>query len=284
MRNDKEYTYTITQKSKPSQAALISHSKTILVRASPDTPVERNFLMRLDKAVSLTGLARAEAKKMIAAGRVQVNGQIVRDTGLQVNPSEISIDGVASEVMEEVYIMLNKPAGVITATEDKKLPTVIDLLPKALQRRKIGPIGRLDRDVTGLVLLTTNGQMAHRLISPRWKAEKLYRVHCEGALGAADIEAFAAGLVLSDFTAQPARMEILSADPSGSVADVILTEGKFHQVKRMFSAIEHPLESLTRLRIGCIQLDETLALGEFRFLSDLEINGLLQLCNLDKKE
>ena len=147
--------------------------------------------MRLDKAVSLAGMTRTEAKKAIAAGRVRVNSQVARDPGQQVNLSEITIDGAASAAMEEIYIMMNKPAGVITATEDKRLPTVMDLLPETLRRRKIGPIGRLDRDVTGLVLLTTNGQMTHRLISPRWKAEKQYRALCEGCLDAQDIASFA---------------------------------------------------------------------------------------------
>ncbi len=236
--------------------------------------------MRLDKAVSLAGMTRTEAKKAIAAGRVRVNSQVARDPGQQVNLSEITIDGAASAAMEEIYIMMNKPAGVITATEDKRLPTVMDLLPETLRRRKIGPIGRLDRDVTGLVLLTTNGQMAHRLISPRWKAEKQYRALCEGCLDAQDIASFAAGIALSDFTAQPARMIILESGLESSLADVILTEGKFHQVKRMFAAIQHPLIQLKRLRIGCITLDTGLGSGEYRCLSLEEIASLREMCGL----
>jgi len=237
--------------------------------------------MRLDKALSLAGHTRSEAKKLISQGRVCVNGTPVRDPGLHVKPEEVLVDGRGIAAEEEIYLMIHKPAGVVTATEDKRLPTVVSLLPENLQRRKIGPVGRLDRDVTGLVLLTTNGQLAHRLISPKWKAEKVYRATCEGALDEGCVRAFAQGVELSDFTAQPAGMEILSCGET-SVADVTLTEGKFHQVKRMFIAIGHPLVKLERLRIGCVTLDPALAPGEFRRLNEDEVSGLLKLTELDK--
>lgn len=237
--------------------------------------------MRLDKALTLAGHTRSEAKKLIAQGRVSVRGAIVRDAGLHVAPEEVCIDGAAAGGETEIYIMINKPAGVITATEDKRLPTVVSLLAENLQRRKIGPVGRLDRDVTGLVILTTNGQMAHRLISPKWKAEKLYRAVCEGELTQKDVCAFAEGLELSDFTARPAQMHILSSGET-STADVILTEGKFHQVKRMFAAIGHPLIRLERRKIGCVELDPSLSHGEYRKLTQQEIDGLLRMCGLDQ--
>ena len=129
--------------------------------------------MRLDKAVALAGLTRSEARRAIAAGRVLVAGLPARDPAMQVDPSTVRLDGVSAPGPEELYLMLNKPAGVITATEDRRLTTVLDLIPEPLRRRGPGPVGRLDRDVTGLVLLTTDGQLAHRLISPKWKAEKL---------------------------------------------------------------------------------------------------------------
>lgn len=235
--------------------------------------------MRLDKALSLAGYSRTEAKGLIAKGRVQVSGAIARNPGLNVQPGEVMLDGAPIDAEVEVYLMIHKPAGVVTATEDKKLPTVVSLLPEQYQKRKIGPVGRLDRDVTGLVLLTTDGQLAHRLISPKWKAEKVYRAECEGPLDESHIQAFAAGIELSDFTAQPAGMEILSSGET-SVADVTLTEGKFHQVKRMFSAIGHPLVNLKRLRIGCVELDEGLAPGEFRKLTQEEITGLKRMSDL----
>lgn len=235
--------------------------------------------MRLDKLISMAGYSRSEAKQLISRGRVQLGGAAVRDSGMNAAPEDVLLDGRPLLVETELYLMLHKPAGVVTATEDKRLPTVVSLLPAELQRRKIGPVGRLDRDVTGLVLLTTDGQLAHRLISPRWKAEKLYRAECEGALDADDVAAFAAGLVLSDFTAQPARLDILSTGAS-SIADVTLTEGKFHQVKRMFAAVGHPLIRLERLRIGCVSLDPALASGQFRRLTPQEVEGLKRMTDL----
>ena len=237
-------------------------------------------MVRLDKAVALTGMTRTEARKAIAAGRVQVNGQAARDQGMQVEPRDVTVDGRPVEVPGEIYLMIHKPAGVVTATEDRALPTVSDLLPESVRRRGPGPVGRLDRDVTGLVLMTTNGQLAHRLISPKWKAEKVYRARCEGELTESDVEAFASGMALSDFVALPAKLEILSAGGGESLADVVLTEGKFHQVKRMFAAVGHPLIGLKRLRIGPIALDESLAPGEWRMLTAEEAAALLAQCGL----
>lgn len=237
--------------------------------------------MRLDKAVALAGLTRSEARRAIAAGRVCVDGRIVRDAAVQVSPSQVTVDGAAVSAPGEIYLMIHKPAGCVTATEDRALPTVADLLPEALRRRSPGPVGRLDRDVTGLVLMTTDGRLAHRLISPKRKAEKSYRARCEGRLSERDIEAFAAGMALSDFIAKPARLDILIAGPDESVADVILTEGKYHQVKRMFAAVGHPLIALERRRIGCVTLDPALAPGEYRPLTEEEIAGLMALCGLE---
>ena len=231
-------------------------------------------LLRLDKILSLAGITRTAARKIIAAGRVTVGDTVQRDPGFKTRIPDVRVDGELPGAETEIHLMLNKPAGVITATEDKKLPTVVDLLPEKYQNRKIGPIGRLDRDVTGLVILTTDGEMAHRLISPRHKAEKRYRAICEGSLTQADADAFAAGIELSDFTALPAKLEILSSGESESTADVILTEGKFHQVKRMFIAIGHPLKSLSRLQIGGVTLDPALKEGEFRPLTESEIQNL----------
>lgn len=235
--------------------------------------------MRLDRALTLAGYTRSEARERIAQGRVRVNGAVIRNTGVNVRLEDVLLDGAPLDAALEVYLMLNKPAGVVTATEDVRLPTVLSLLPERYRRRKLGPVGRLDRDVTGLVLLTTDGQLAHRLISPRWKAQKRYRALCEGRLDEDDVRAFAEGVALSDFVARPAGMEILCAGETSS-ADVTLTEGKFHQVKRMFSAIGHPLIALERLQIGCITLDPALASGEYRNLTDEEIGGLKGMTGL----
>ena len=237
--------------------------------------------MRLDKAAALNGMTRTEARRAITAGRVRVKGEVVRNGAAQVEPGDVTVDGAAVKAPGEVYIMVNKPAGVVTATEDRYLPTVADLLPEALRRRSPGPVGRLDRDVTGLVLMTTDGQLAHRLISPRWKAEKLYRARCEGRLGDEAVAAFAGGIRLSDFTARPARLQILSAGDGESLAEVALTEGRFHQVKRMFAAVGHPLIALERRRIGCVALDEALAPGDCRPLTEEEVRGLRALCGME---
>ena len=235
--------------------------------------------MRLDKAAALSGLTRTEARKAILSGRVKVKGESVRDAAMQVDPADVTVDGQGVQA-GDIYVMVHKPAGVVTATEDKKLPTVADLLPENLRRRGPGPVGRLDRDVTGLVIMTTDGQLAHRLISPRWKAEKVYRARCEGRLTDEDVRRFAEGLALSDFTAQPAQLTIIEANDEGSLADVTLTEGKFHQVKRMFAAVGHPLTSLERTRIGCVTLDPDLAPGECRALSETEVEGLKKMCDM----
>ena len=238
--------------------------------------------MRLDKALSLAGYTRSEAKALIAQGRVRAMGGVARDPGMNVRPEDVLLDGAPVEAEAELYLMLNKPAGVVTATKDGRFPTVVSLLPEKYRRRRIGPVGRLDRDVTGLVLLTTDGQLAHRLISPKWKAEKQYRAVCQGALTDAEVRAFARGVALADFTARPAALHIIAAGET-STADVVLTEGKFHQVKRMFAAVGHPLVRLERLRIGCVTLDAALAPGGFRRLTEQEIAGLRQMTELGQE-
>lgn len=235
---------------------------------------------RLDKLLSMAGMTRSEARRAIASGRAQVAGQVVRDAAARVAIAEVRLDGRPLEVEVDLYLMVNKPAGVVTATEDARFPTVVGLLPERLRRRGLGPVGRLDRDVGGLVLLTTDGVLAHRLISPRWKAEKVYFARCEGRLDDGDVRAFAEGVPLGDFVAKPARLEIVEASDSGSAARAALTEGKFHQVKRMFAAVGHPLESLFRERIGCVSLDPGLAPGEYRPLTPKEVEGLRALVGL----
>ena len=238
--------------------------------------------MRLDRAAALSGLTRAEAKRAVASGRVRVKGAVIRDAATQADPADVTVDGMPVQA-GEVYMMVHKPAGVLTATEDRRLPTVADLLPEPVRKRNPGPVGRLDRDVTGLVIMTTDGQLAHRLISPKWKAEKVYRARCAGRLTEADVARFAGGVALSDFTAKPAGLAVIAADDAESVADVTLTEGKFHQVKRMFAAVGHPLIELRRLRIGCVTLDDALAPGECRPLTEEEVAGLYRLCGMDDR-
>lgn len=238
---------------------------------------------RLDKLLTLSGMSRTEAKRCISQGRVMIDGRIARDPAQKAGLPQVMLDGAPLDGEEEVYLMLNKPAGIVTATRDNHLPTVMTLLPEKYLRRNIGPVGRLDRDVTGLVIMTTDGELAHRLISPKWKADKTYYGECEGRLTEQDVKIFAGGMELSDFTALPAKLEILSATDEHSTAKLTIHEGKFHQVKRMFAAVGHPLTSLSRLRIGCVTLDESLPEGGYRKLNDEEIQGLYQMTGLSKQ-
>ena len=177
-----------------------------------------------------------------------------------------------------MHLMLHKPAGLLTATTDARQKTVMDLLPEELKRRALGPVGRLDKDVTGLLLLTDDGQLAHRLISPKWTVEKVYLARVEGALDASDIQAFQAGIALSDFTARPARLEILEPD----LGRLTITEGKFHQVKRMFAARGKPVLRLHRESVGGVSLDSALECGKFRPLTAEEEGALYALVRMER--
>lgn len=230
--------------------------------------------MRLDKFLSLEGrCTRSGAKEWLRRGRVSVNGQLVRDGAHCVDPEkdEIALDGEALLYRREMHILLNKPAGVLTAADDPRRETVLDLLPPACRALSCMPVGRLDLDTEGLLILTTDGQLAHRLLAPKNGVEKVYLAEVDGALCAADVSAFAQGLALSDFTARPARLEIL---PPGNIGRVTVCEGKFHQVKRMFLARGRTVTHLKRLSFGGVQLDESLAPGQWRELTAGELETL----------
>ena len=167
--------------------------------------------------------------------------------------------------------MLNKPAGVLTAANDPRRETVLDLLPRACRALGCMPVGRLDLDTEGLLILTTDGQLAHRLLAPKNGVEKIYIAEVDGPLRGEDVSAFAQGLRLSDFTARPARLEIM---PPGNVGRVTVCEGKFHQVKRMFLACGRTVTHLKRLTFGGVRLDETLAPGQWRELTAQEMKTL----------
>ncbi|MBR5380413.1 MAG: rRNA pseudouridine synthase [Clostridia bacterium] len=228
--------------------------------------------MRLDKALSLAGMSRSEARRAIQSGRVSVNGKCEKDAGLPVAvPDAVCLDGRALALKLHTHLMLYKPAGVLTATRDEKGErTVMDLVPPALRRAHMGPVGRLDKDVTGLVILTTDGQLAHRLISPKRGVEKLYEALAEGRVGEKEVEAFRNGLDLGDFTARSAALEPACAEGENTLCRVRVTEGKFHEVKRMFEKVGHPVLRLKRLNIAGLALDEKLAEGESRLLSESE--------------
>ena len=238
--------------------------------------------MRLDKAAALFGLSRSEAKEAIRRGRVAVNGQPVFDSAFKLGPQDnVSVDGQTVDTAKHHHFMVHKPADCLTATFDPRGDrTVLDLLPENLHYRDLGPVGRLDRDVTGLVILTTDGELAHRLISPKRDIEKRYFAHVEGKLTEADGRAFESGIALKDFTAKPARLEILSANDESSDCYVYVTEGKFHQVKRMLGALGHPVIALRRECVAGLNLDETLAEGQYRALREDEIRLLYEKAGL----
>lgn len=236
--------------------------------------------MRLDKFLSAQGLSRKQARAAIASGQVLVNGEVQGDPGFILDPisAQVLFQGRALGYRRHMHLMLHKPAGLLTATTDARQKTVMDLLPEELKRRALGPVGRLDKDVTGLLLLTDDGQLAHRLISPKWTVEKVYLARVEGALDASDIQAFQAGIALSDFTARPARLEILEPD----LGRLTITEGKFHQVKRMFAARGKPVLRLHRESVGGVSLDPALECGKFRPLTAEEEIALYALVRMER--
>ncbi len=230
--------------------------------------------MRLDKFLKDQGLAsRSELKELIRKGLVQVNDKIEKDPGTHVvtETDSISINGKPVKYEEFVYYMLNKPKGVITATEDKTLPTVLDILSEDIRRREVFPVGRLDRDTEGLLLITNNGIFAHDLLSPKKHVKKLYEAGLDCFPGEQAVRIFEEGVLLGDgYQALPADLSFLSkTEPV--VARVEIYEGKFHQVKRMFKAVGATVVSLKRLRMGAVWLDEALEPGEYRKLTAEEI-------------
>lgn len=232
--------------------------------------------MRLDKLLSeTTAYTRSQLKQIIKSGRVSVNGTAVTAPETKIDPTGalIELDGERVSYAKFHYFMLNKPAGILSATDDRKQKTVIDLFPEEM-RRRLFPVGRLDKDTTGLLLVTDDGDFAHRVISPRSEIVKTYRAVTSEPVNDADVEAFQRGIVLADGTkCLPAGLEPL---PNGSCL-VRVYEGKYHQVKRMLASRSKPVIELKRLSIGALELDEKLLPGEFRQLTENE------LCSVIKK-
>lgn len=232
--------------------------------------------MRIDRLLATLGYgSRSQVRDMLRQGRVRVNGKAVSAADIRVNLGDaLYVDSQQADARVTRHVMLNKPCGVLTAARDRKQSTVLDLLPPIYAACGCMPIGRLDKDTEGLLLLTTNGELNHRLLSPARKVWKCYLATVDGPLGPEDCAAFAAGLALSDFTAQPARLEILDAGPAASTAKVWVCEGKFHQVRRMFAARGRTVTALKRLSVGPLALDETLAPGTYRELTEDEVRLL----------
>lgn len=238
------------------------------------------MLRRLDQIVSQAGqISRSDAKKMIRQKRVAIDGHPINDPTCKADPEAVTItlDGLALHWREWVYLMMNKPSGLVCATTDSKDPTVCGLLRPEHAYFVPAPVGRLDKDTEGLVLLTNDGTLAHRVISPKSHVPKTYYAQIAGAMPPELPKTFQDGVTLDDgYRTLPAELEIIRQGGDGWDFAVLLTiyEGKFHQVKRMFAASGLLVTYLKRLSIGPLELDATLALGEYRELTEEEVTNL----------
>lgn len=234
--------------------------------------------MRIDKFLSNSGFgSRKEVKKLLKTGAVQINEKIVKDPQTHLLPERdtVSVHGELVEYKEFIYLMMNKPSGVISATEDNHDETVIDLLEIEDQRFEPFPVGRLDKDTVGLLLLTNDGKLAHRLLSPKKHVPKTYYAKIDGVVTETDIDVFKSGVTLDDgYVTKPAELVVLSSAQESEI-ELTITEGKFHQVKRMFESVGKKVTFLMRIKMGPIPLDPTLKLGEYRDLSEEEIEALM---------
>ena len=235
--------------------------------------------MRLDKLLSNMGYgSRKEVKVLLKQKAVTVDGVAVKDSAMHVDPEKqnVSVFGERVEYIEFIYIMMNKPPGVISATEDKYDQTVIDLLDPYVQHFEPFPVGRLDKDTEGLLLITNDGNLAHNLLSPKKHVPKWYYAKIEGEVTQSDIEAFAQGVTLDDgYHTKPGELKILTSGEQSEI-ELMIQEGKFHQVKRMFEAVGKKVTYLKRLSMGPLQLDDELELGDYRELTEQELQSLME--------
>ena len=233
--------------------------------------------MRLDKFISTTTtLSRAEAKKVIKKG-ILINDKLIKTPDYKIDEfkDQVIVNGNRLVYQKYVYIMMNKPKDTVSATEDAIERTVVDILRDEDRIYKVFPVGRLDKDTEGLMLLTNDGELAHRLISPKKDVVKKYYVEVSGELKNEHLKIIKEGVILEDgYRCKPARLEILDSSEGNSKANIFITEGKFHQVKRMMKSLGATVTYLKRLSIGSLKLDENLKLGEYRYLTDDELNKL----------
>lgn len=232
---------------------------------------------RLDKVLAHVGVAtRREIKDLIKSRRVEVNGELAQDAGMHVNPltDVLEVDGEVVRYQEFIYLMLNKPAGVISATEDRASEVVLDLLSPEHQSFHPFPVGRLDKDTEGFLLLTNDGQLAHQLLSPKKHVPKTYYATIWGEVTEHDVMQFAEGVTLDDgYCTLPGELHILSADTHSQI-ELTIYEGKFHQVKRMFEAVGKKVTYLKRIQMGMLSLDSSLLPGEYREVTTAELDLL----------
>lgn len=231
--------------------------------------------MRLDKFLGICGCcSRTEAKRIVRAGGVCVNGVAATSADCKIDPEidRIVFCGKPLVYRKYTYILLNKPEGVVSATEDGRDRTVLDLLPDEVRKAGLFPCGRLDKNTLGLMLITDNGELAHRLLAPKSHVEKQYYFRAKFPISAEDAARFEAGVTLEDgYETKPARIAL---EGDGDRGVITLVEGKYHQIKRMLEALENKITYLERIRFGCLSLDPTMERGAWRYLTDGEIAEL----------
>lgn len=231
--------------------------------------------MRLDKFLGITGCAsRSEAKKIIRSGGVSVNGRVASSAEQKIDPENDAVIFCGSSVIyrKYTYILMNKPEGVVSATEDGRDRTVLDLLPTEMRKNDLFPCGRLDKNTLGLMLITDNGALAHRLLAPKTHVEKEYYFRAKFPISEDDVRRFEAGVTLEDgYETKPAKILL---DETGAAGRITLIEGKYHQIKRMLEALNNKIIYLERIRFGNLTLDASMERGEWRYLTEEEISVL----------
>ena len=244
-------------------------------------------MMRLDKYLCETGFGtRSQVKDLLKKGQVMVNGEVVKKPELKINETtdQILCQGKKASYQKNIYLMLHKPAGVVSATEDSREKTVLDLVRPEDRKNGLFPVGRLDKDTEGLLLLTDDGELAHRLLSPKKHVDKTYYAKIDGQITEEHVKQFREGLDIGDEKKTlPAVLMILLSGPVSEI-EVTIHEGRFHQIKRMFEAVGCKVTYLKRLSMGSLVLDETLPLGEYRPLTEAELEDLTKQRGTDKNE
>ena len=238
--------------------------------------------MRLDKLLSNMGFgSRKEVKQYLRNGAVRVNGETEKKSGAHINTEKDSVTLLGEPIIYQkfIYLMMNKPQDILSATEDSRDKTVVDLLSSDFQHFKPFPVGRLDKDTEGFLLLTNDGKLAHNLLSPKKNVPKTYYAHISGEVTEEDVASFQDGVTLEDgYKTKSGELHILKTGETSEI-ELTITEGKFHQVKRMFEAVNKKVVYLKRLSMGPLSLDETLALGTYRELTEEEVSLLQQTSN-----
>ena len=244
-------------------------------------------MMRLDKYLCETGFGtRSQVKDLLKKGQVMVNGEVVKKPELKINETtdQILCQGKKASYQKNIYLMLHKPAGVVSATEDNREKTVLDLVRPEDRKNGLFPVGRLDKDTEGLLLLTDDGELAHRLLSPKKHVDKTYYAKIDGQVTEEHVKQFREGLDIGDEKKTlPAVLTILLSGPVSEI-EVTIHEGRFHQIKRMFEAVGCKVTYLKRLSMGSLVLDKTLTPEEYRPLTEAELEGLTKQRGTDKNE